>query len=62
MACSRRVHQRMAELQRRSATAPVAAPAPSAPAVEDEPGAKRGRTDKAPQEFDLRRALREQFH
>lgn len=62
MACSRRVHQRMAELQRRPVTAPAAAPAPAAPAVEDEPSAKRGRSDKAPQEFDLSRALREQFH
>ena len=62
MACSRRVHQRMAELQRRPATAPAAAPAPAAPVVEDEPSPKRGRSDKAPQEFDLSRALREQFH
>ena len=57
MACSRRVHQRMADLQSKVSAAP-AAPA------EEESAPKRARSGgKAPaQEFDLSRALREQFH
>jgi len=55
MACSRRVHQRMADLQRR-APAPVAIPS-----ADGEPVAKRGRAEPA-REFDLSRALRDQFH
>lgn len=60
MACSRRVHQRMADLQSK-ASVPPAVPAPPA---EEESAPKRSRGGgKAPaQEFDLSRALREQFH
>ena len=60
MACSRRVHQHMASLQRRE-------PAPAAKAAaaeEGEPAAKRGRSapEEPAREFDLGRALRAQFH
>ena len=62
MACSRRVHQRMAELQqRRPAPVAAAAAAPAAPVEAEEPAAKRGRAETT-QEFDLSRALRAQFH
>lgn len=58
MACSRRVHQRMADLQSKMSVTPVA---PAAP-VEEESSPKRARGGGAAQEFDLSRALREQFH
>lgn len=62
MACSRRVHQRMAELQRREPAAVAAVPAP--PSEEGEPASKRGRSapKEETREFDLGRALRAQFH
>lgn len=55
MACSRRVHQRMADLQRR------APPPVTIPSADGEPVAKRGRAEPT-REFDLSRALRDQFH